>query len=296
MRGALVTELKRPPEPAELDEPSGETVVAVEAVAFNPVDLAVGSGVFYGGHPPLPYVPGCEAVGRDESGALFYLFGDGRGTATSGFLAERVAVPADLPLRLPDGVDPALAAASGIAGVAAWVSVAWKAKVTPEDRVLVLGASGTVGKTAVQAARLLGAAKVVGASRTAGGDLVALDEIGAAFGDEGFTVCIDPIWGEPLVHALAAAARHARIVHVGQSAGPEAPLRSADVRGKELTIQGHSNFALPRDERERAQLELLEHVTAGRIKLELQRFGLDDVQAAWACQQSGGKAIVTLGA
>jgi NADPH2:quinone reductase len=286
--------LKAPPRPAELEEPAGETVVTIEAVALNPLDIAVGSGVFYGGHPPLPYAPGCEAVGRDERGDLVYLFGDGRGLAKSGFLAERVAVPSDLPLRLPAGADPAPAAAAGIAGVAAWVPVAWKANVTADDRVLVLGATGTVGKLAVQAAKLLGAAKVVGASRRGGGDVVGLDGIAEAFGDEGFTVCIDPLWGEPLAAALEAAARHARIVHVGQSAGPQSPLRSADVRGKELTILGHSNFALPKKERERAHLELLEHLTAGRLTLPFEIFDLEEVERAWAHQQAHGKAVVTL--
>jgi NADPH2:quinone reductase len=288
VRGALLSELKRPPAPAALDEPqprAGEVLVEIEAVALNPLDLSVGSGSFYGGHPPLPYAPGCEAVGRTEDGTLVYLFGDGRGVAKDGFLAERVAVPADLPLPLPPGSDPALAAAAGIAGIAGWVPVAWKAKVTPDDRVLVLGGTGTVGRIAAQAARLLGAGRVVAVGRKE------LDRIGDEFADDGFTVCIDPVWGEPLAAALAHAAPHARVVHVGQSAGPQAPLRSADVRGKELTILGHSNFALSKEERDRAYLELLHQLMAGRIELQLQTFPLEDVAAAWA-NQRGGKSVV----
>lgn len=297
MRGALIGELKSPPEPAELEEPLagvGETVVTVEAVALNPLDVAVGSGVFYGGHPPLPYPPGCEAAGRNEAGELVYLFGDGRGIATPGFLAERVAVPADLPLRLPEGTDPAIAGAIGIAGVAGWVATAWEAKPTPDDRVLVLGASGAVGRIAVQAAKLNGAHVIA-----SGRDRAKLEDVGAdeiATLDEipdGFTVCIDPLWGEPLANALSRAARHARVVHVGQSAGAEAPLRSADVRGKELRIQGHSNFALSREDRDRAYLELLEHVTAGRIVVDIEQHPLEDVATAWERQRSGpGKKIV----
>jgi NADPH:quinone reductase-like Zn-dependent oxidoreductase len=125
---------------------------------------------------------------------------------------------------------------------------------------------------------------------------VGLDEIEEAFDGDGFTVCIDPLWGEPLARALGAAARHARIVHVGQAAGPEAPLKSADVRGKELSIFGHSNFALSKEERDRAHLELLEHVTAGRITVAYETFALADLGAAWARQEAGGKAVVTLGA
>ena len=296
MRGAEIRELSSPPRPAELLEPDGEVVVDVDAVALNPLDLSVGSGVFYGGHPPLPYAPGCEAAGRLPDGTPVYLFGDGHGVSGPGFLAERVAVRAELPLRLPAGVDPAVAAAAGIAGVAAWVPVAWKAKVGPGDRVLVLGARGAVGRIAVQAARLLGADVVVGAGRRATGDVIALEDVPDAFGSEGFTVCIDPIWGEPLARVLASAARHARVVHIGQSAGAEAPLRSADVRGKELVLQGHSNFAMSADERNRAYLELLDHLVAGRIALEVERFPLDRAAEAWHAQRSGpgGKIVIEL--
>lgn len=284
MRAAHIAELKSAPRPVELDDAPGLEIVAV---SLNPLDLAIGNGAFYGGHPPLPYVPGCEAVARADGGALVYLFGDGRGIARDGFLAERIEVPDELPLRLPDDVEPALAAAAGIAGVAAWVPVAWKAKVTPEDRVLVLGGTGAVGRLAAQAAELLGAAKVVAVGSK---DLARIQE---EFGEEGFTVCIDPVWGEPLTDALQHAQRHARIVHLGQSAGPQAPLRSADVRGKELVVLGHSNFALSREERDRAYLELLDHLAAGRITLDYETFELDDVAAAWE-HQRGGKSVVVL--
>jgi NADPH2:quinone reductase len=293
VRAAQVTALGQPPEVVELDDGDG---VRIEAVALNPLDITVGSGVFYGGHPDLPYVPGVEAVGRLDDGTLAYLFGEGRGVARPGFLAERVAVSPELPRRLPDGVDPALALAAGIAGIAAWVPVAWKAKVGPADRVLVLGARGAVGQIAVQAAKLLGAETVVGAGRRATGEIVALDEIGDAFGSEGFTVCIDPVWGKPLADALAHAAMHARVVHLGQSAGPEAPLRSADVRGKELTIIGHSNFALSAEDGNRAYFELLDHLVAGRIALEIERYPLDRAAEAWERQRSGpgGKVVIEL--
>jgi NADPH2:quinone reductase len=287
VRAAQIVELKSPPRPVELDERAG---MRIEAVALNPLDVAVGNGVFYGGHPPLPYEPGCEAVARTDDGALVYLFGEDRGTARSGFLAEHVDFPADLTIPVPDGVDAAVAAAAGIAGVAGWVPVAWKAKVGPGDRVLVLGGTGAVGRIAADAAKLLGAAKVVAVGRAG------LDTIPDEFGDEGFTVCIDPVWGEPLARALASAARNARIVHLGQSGGPEAPLRSADVRSKELQILGHSNFALTRDELQRAYLELLEHVAAGRIAIDVERYPLDDVAEAWEKQRSGpgGKVVVEL--
>jgi NADPH2:quinone reductase len=284
VRAAQIEELKQPPRSVAVDDVDGLEILAV---ALNPLDLAVGSGVFYGGHPPLPFVPGCEAVGRRSDGRLVYLFGEGRGVSRDGFLAERVDATVELELELPDGVDPALAAAAGIAGIAGWVPVAWKAKVGEGDRVLVLGGTGTVGRIAAQAARLLGAAHVVAVGSKD------LDRIVGEFGEDGFTVCIDPVWGDPLAHALQYAQRHARVVHVGQSAGRTSPLASADVRGKELTILGHSNFALSKEERDRAYLELLDHLLGGRITLDYETFGLDDVAAAWE-NQRGGKSVVLL--
>ena len=283
MQAAQLEELKQPPRPVEIEDADG---LAVVAVALNPLDLAVGSGGFYGGHPPLPYVPGCEAVARTPDGGLVYLFGEGRGVARDGFLQERVATTPDIELALPAGTDPALAACAGIAGIAAWVPVAWKAKVGEGDRVLVLGGTGTVGRVAAQAAELLGAAHVVAVGSKD------LDRIPHEFADDGFTVCIDPVWGEPLAGALQYAQRHARIVHIGQSAGAQSPLKSADVRGKELVLTGHSNFALSKEERDRAHLELLGHLTAGRIHLDYETFALNDVADAWAHQRNGKSVVV----
>ena len=287
MLAAQIAELGSPPRIVEVDDAAG---IRIEAVALNPLDISVGSGVFYGGHPPLPYVPGCEAVGTLEDGTRVYLFGDGHGVARDGFLAERVSVSDALPLALPEAADPAVAAAAGIAGVAAWVPVAWKANVGPGDRLLVLGGTGAVGKIAAQASELLGASNVLAVGRAE------LGRIGDEFGEDGFTVCIDPVWGEPLADALQYAQRHARVVHIGQSAGPTSPLRSADVRGKELVVMGHSNFAMTAEERNRAYLELLDHVAAGRIALDVQRFPLDRAAEAWELQRSGpgGKVVVTL--
>lgn len=284
MQAAHLEELTQPPCPVVVDDADGAEVLAV---ALNPLDLAVGSGAFYGGHPPLPYVPGCEAAARRADGTLVYLFGEGRGVARDGFLQQRVATTTEIELELPAGTDPALAACAGIAGIAAWVPVAWKAKVGKGDRVLVLGGTGTVGRIAAQAAELLGASHVVAVGSKD------LDRIAQEFAEDGFTVCIDPVWGEPLAGALQYAQRHARIVHIGQSAGPQSPLKSADVRGKELIVMGHSNFALTKEERDRAYLELLEHLTNGKIRLDYETFELQDVADAWANQRRG-KSVVLL--
>jgi NADPH:quinone reductase-like Zn-dependent oxidoreductase len=293
VRAALVAELGRPPQVGEAPEPAGDAL-EVLAAPLNPLDRAVAAGRFYGGHPPLPYVPGCECVGRDSDGRVVWTFGGGLGLARDGALAER-AVPGAVVVEVPDGADPALAAALGIAGLAGWLPLAWRAPVREDDRVLVLGATGTVGSVAVQAAKLLGAAHVVAAGRDPGGLERAL-ELGAdeAIGlDDDFgepTYVFDPLCGEPLERAVAAAAPRARIVQLGQSAGPAATLTSAALRGKELELYGFSDFAVPAEVFWEHYRRLVGHAVAGEITLEVERVGLDDVASAW---DRPGKLVVT---
>ena len=109
----------RPSWPSEDPGPAaGQLVLDVAAVALNPVDVAIAAGTFYAGHPPLAYIPAIEAAGW-VGDRFVYAQGSGRGVATDGFLAERAVVTeADL-VELPDGTDPALAAALGVAGATA---------------------------------------------------------------------------------------------------------------------------------------------------------------------------------
>jgi NADPH2:quinone reductase len=292
LRAALITELGRPPQLGEAPEPEGETL-EVLAAPINPIDVAVAAGRFYGGHPPLPYVPGCECVGRDVSGRVVWTFGGGLGVARSGTMAERSAtgvVVADV----PEGADPAVAAALGIAGLAGFMPVAWRAPVREDDRVLVLGATGVVGQVALQTAKLLGAAHVVAAGRDEDRLERALelgaDEAVPLDGDLGEpTYVVDPLWGEPLERAVQAAAPAARIVHIGQAAGPTATLASADVRGKQLELYGFSTFAVPPDVLVEQYRRLVGHAVAGEIRLQVDTVPPERVADVWG---TPGKHVV----
>jgi NADPH:quinone reductase len=292
LRAALITELGRRPEVGEAPEPEGETI-EVLAAALNPLDHAVAAGRFYGGHPPLPFVPGCECVGRDAGGRVVWTFGGGLGLSRNGAFAER-ALPGSVVAEVPEGADPALAAALGIAGLAGWMPLAWRAPVRADDHVLVLGATGTAGRVAVQAARLLGAAHVVAAGR----DPERLEEARSLGADETVTLdgdfgrptyVFDPLCGEPLERAVAAAAPDARIVQLGQSAAPAATLPSAAIRGKHLELYGFSDFAVPADVLAEHYRRLVGHAAAGEIRLDVERVGLEELGRAWGAH---GKFVV----
>jgi NADPH2:quinone reductase len=312
VRAALITELGRPPEVAHRPEPSGDAIYEVSAVSLNPIDVNIGAGRYFGGHPELPYVPGCEGVGRDADGTRVYLFGAGLGLSRDGLLAERAAAPADLGIPLPDAVSDEVAASCGIAGMAGWMPLAWRAPVRKDDCVLVLGATGTVGLVATQAAKLLGAKRVVAVGRhperlkraaELGADAtVSLEEddlvraFKEAAGGDGPTHIVDMLWGPPAVAAIQAAAPGWRLVQIGQSAGAEAPLASAPIRGKMGELYGYTDFAVPKDEFREQYQRLVGHAAAGEVVFDIKTYPLERVAEAWERQANGANAkiVVTL--
>ena len=312
MRAAVIRKVGALPELDDVAEPSGETI-DVLAAPINPIDLAVSRGVLASGHPDLPYVPGCEAVGRTADGRSVWIFGGSLGRTSDGAIAERAAVGDAHTVEVPKGADTALAAGLGIAGLAGWLPFAWRAPLTGGESVLVLGATGSVGLVAVQTAKLLGAARVVAAGRRPAGleraadhgadatlRLDEHDDLVAAFkdvfGGDGPSYVFDAVWGEPGAAAVLAAAPKATIVNLGQSAGATAALSSEAVRFKSLAILGFSVYTVPFDVLAEHYPRLVNHAVAGDIRLDMERVTLDSITDAWRRQAegAGAKLVVVL--
>ena len=295
MRAARVHEIGGLPRLDEIEEPPGPDVLEVTTSALNPVDISIANGRYYGAVPATPYVIGSEAVGRAGDGRRLWYY-------ARGSMAERVAMlDPEHAVEIPEGVDDRLALACGIAGLTGWLAVSWRARVTPEDTVLVLGASGTLGATVVQAAKVLGAGRVIGAARRVEGvpdeadDVVRLE---GAYAMPEATVVIDGLWGEPAERALDSAANGLRFVQLGQSAGATAKIESAWLRGKAARILGHALASTPPDVRASGYRELCEHARDGRIRFEIATYELDRIAEAWERQASGSpgvKIVVELG-
>jgi NADPH2:quinone reductase len=226
-------------------------------------------------------------------------------------MAERAAIGDAFAIDVPEGADPAIAAGLGIAGLAGWLPLAWRAPLQGGENVLVLGATGSVGLVAVQTAKLLGAARVVAVGRSEDG-LARAVELGAdatvrlgdvddlvaafkdAFGGEGPSYVFDPLWGEPAAAAVQAAVPRATIVNLGQSAGATSELASAAVRFKNLSILGHTNFALAEDELADHYRRLVGHVVAGDITFDVERVPLEEAASAWQRQAKGAGTKLVL--
>jgi NADPH:quinone reductase-like Zn-dependent oxidoreductase len=166
MDAAVLTELGTPgigtyDEPSALD---GQVVVDVAVAGLNPVDLTMAAGRFPGFTPEFPSVPGREGVGTVDGRRVYF-------TATQPFgsMAPRALAEESNLFDVPDALDDGTAVALGIAGLAAWLPLAWRAQVQEGEAVLIMGATGVLGSIAVQAAKLLGAGRVVAAGRNAEG-------------------------------------------------------------------------------------------------------------------------------
>ena len=302
MRAAIVTSYGGTPSVGELELPApgdGEEVVEVELAGLNPVDVWLASGTYHAGAPALPYIAGREGIGRTAAGERVYFDGP---VPPSGAIAERALETSASLLSLPAGIDAGLAVACGVAGLAAWLALDWRAELRAGETVLVLGASGTVGRIAVQAARLLGAGRVVAAARdpaalaelaASGADATvrvdAVDDLAAALRDAcegGPDVTVDPVWGAPGAAALDAAAFGARHVQLGSSAGATAEVSSSSVRGKLLRILGHLNAGAPPEVRAAAFATMVGHASRGELAVPVERVPLDRIADAWARQQA----------
>jgi NADPH:quinone reductase-like Zn-dependent oxidoreductase len=162
--------------------------------------------------------------------------------------------------------------------------------------VLVLGATGSVGQIAVQAAKLLGASRVVAAGRKpdvletvrkhGADDVVVLDEgyeqrlIEAANG--GFDLVVDSLFAAPMAAALRATKYGGRIVNLGMRAGRTVELSGLALKGRDLL---NYNLDLPPVATYRAAYErMAQHVLAGELVVKTEVLPLDDVAIGWQRQ------------
>ena len=142
----------------DCDDPiaaSGQVVIDIAACGVNFADTLILQGK-YQKRPTGPFAPGFEI-----SGTIRAIGGDVAGFAVGdrvmalpdwGGYGEKIAVDAALVTRLPDVVDFNAAAAFQIAYGTSWFGLKYRANVQPGEVVLVHGAAGGVGLTAVECA------------------------------------------------------------------------------------------------------------------------------------------------
>jgi len=300
MRAAVVEDLGGLPVVEEFSDPTGDDVAEVVAAALNPFDLIVAAGQMPARQPSPPFVAGVEGIARLADDTLSYFAGP---RLPYGSLAERVPLTGADTATVPAGLDPPLAAALGVSGFAAWLSLTTTGHLTPGERVLILGAEGQVGQLATQLARLLGASLVVGAVRddesrrvvlghgadaaVSTADLDTLTERLRAVVGDGVDLILDLVWGPVIAHAIDVAHLRARVVQVGNAAGAAGTLAAPIFRNKLVSILPHTNWAFTGAERAAAFEQLAAYAQNGELRLDVERVPLDDAASAWTRVEAG---------
>ncbi len=257
MKALLLETIDSPPVLREVPRPvprPGEALVRIAAAALNFADLLMLRGQ-YQEMPEPPFTLGLELAGRVE------VLGPGTegpapGTrvavfAGHGALAEYGVFPAARCLPIPDTMPFEDAAAFQIAYGTSHLALDRRAALRPGETLLVLGAGGGVGLTAVEIGHLMGARVIacargdekLEAARRAGAHVL-LDSDGADIraavkAEGGADVVYDAVGGEQFRAALGATRPEGRILLIGFASGslPEIPANHLLV--KNVSVIGH---------------------------------------------------------
>lgn len=308
-----------PPALRELPRPEpgpGELRVRIAACGLNFADLLMIDGR-YQERPDPPVTLGMElagivdALGPGVSGPI-------PGTrvavfAGSGGLADYGCFPAARCLPIPEAMPFTHAAAFQIAYGTAHVALDHRARLEPGETLLVLGAAGGVGLTAVEVGKLLGARVIacargpekLQAARAAGADHL-IDSDAADIRAEvralgGADVVYDPVGGAQFDAAFRATNPGGRIIPVGFASGTVPQIPANHLLVKNLTVIGlyWGGYLKFRPEILTESLAtLLAWYGAGRLRphvsheLPLER--ADEALDLLRSRKSTGKVVVTL--
>jgi len=294
----------------------GEVLVDVKAAALNFPDLLMIQGL-YQERPPLPFVVGTEMAGVVTAvgeGVGHVAVGDRVVAACGRALAERVAVKAPLVIPAPRALDFTAASGICITYFTTMYALKQRAQLQAGETLLVLGAAGGVGTTAVELGKQMGATVIAAASSDAKLDLTRRlgadhvvnyatqdlrERIKEITGGKGVDVVYDPVGGSLAEPALRSMAWRGRYLVIGFAGGdiPRIPLNLPLLKGCSIVGVFWGSFALrERDEQRRNVEELWGMFEAGRlVPVVGETHRLDDYAAAFeslASRRAQGKVVV----
>lgn len=291
---AIVVERNGGPEVLEMGERPdprpgpGQVVVEVEAAGVNYMDT-------YGreGRPPyngpLPWIPGAEGAGRvvaTGDGVTAPSVGDlVAWTGVPGSYAERVVVPADRAVPVPDGVDARVAAAVMLQGMTAHYLCHDTYPVQEGDVVVVHAAAGGVGLLLTQLVKQRGGVVVATTSggekddlaRQAGADHVTgydtfADVVREVSGGRGAAVVYDGVGAATFDAGLACLRTRGMMVLYGAASGPVPPFDLARLStGGSLFVTRPTliSYIATRDELTGRSTDLFSLIAAGRLSVRI---------------------------
>ncbi|WP_372885412.1 NADPH:quinone oxidoreductase family protein [Shimia sp.] len=320
MRAFHITSHSEPAAVTDLPIPEpgpGEIRLRIGACGLNFADLLMQKGT-YQDTPPLPFVGGMEVAGTVDAhgpgvdgpavGTRVAVFGGQGGLAEYGCFDARRAIA------IPDGMPFEDAAAFVIAYGTSHVALDYRARMQPGETLLVLGAAGGVGLTAVEIGKLMGA-KVIACARGAEKLEIArrfgADHLIDAQSDDirdrvralgGADVVYDPVGGDQFRAAFRACNPEARLLPIGFASGEVPQVPANHLLVKNLSVLGFywGGYMAFRPEVITDSLAtLFQWYTEGRLhphvshSLPLER--TTEAMELLRSRKSTGKVVVTMG-
>ncbi|MEK9673330.1 MAG: NADPH:quinone oxidoreductase family protein [Rhodospirillaceae bacterium] len=306
------------PEPPMAD---GAVRIKVYAAGINFADTLMTTGQ-YQVKPPFPFSPGLEVSGEVSEvapGVTNVKPGDRvMATVHYGGYATEAVTAADLVYAIPDNLDYVSAAAFPIVYGTSHVGLKDKLHLQPGETLLVHGAAGGVGLTAVEIGKKMGATVIA----TAGGKdkLAVATEYGADhlidYREEdirervkqltdgrGADCVYDPVGGDAFDASLRCTAQRGRILVVGFASGKVPQIPANILLVKNLTVLGFywgAHKTLDPGLIGRSFAELLGWAAAGELRPHVSHaFDLADAKDAMkmlTSRKSTGKVVLTTGA
>ncbi|QKT12858.1 NADPH:quinone oxidoreductase family protein [Rhodococcus sp. W8901] len=318
MRAVVVTDLAGPSAMAVRDVPepdsTGLVLIDVKASGVCFPDLLISYGKYQLRAEP-PFVPGTEVAGVVISAPEDSGFEPGQrvlAIPSLGGYAEQVAVHPNLVLPVPEELTFEEAASLIINYQTMEFALGRRARLQPGEAVVILGAAGGVGTSAIQLAKAHGA-RVIAVVRRDGADEF-LREIGAdevvrltdgwaarvrdLTGGRGADVLVDPVGGDAFDDAVRALAPEGRLVVIGFAGGGIPSVKVNRVLFRNISIVGAAWGEFLRTEPSalaETHAALVKHVRAGLRPIVKARYPLASAAEALADLEAGrvlGKAVL----
>jgi NADPH:quinone reductase len=289
---------------------AGEVLLEIKAASLNFPDILIVQNK-YQMKPPLPFVPGSEYAGTVQAigeGVTHLKVGQAVAclSGTGGFATHTIATAA-MCMPLPAGFPMVDAAAFIMIYATSYHALVDRAQLKAGETVLVLGAAGGVGTSAIQIAKAMGAKVIAAASTQEKCDLC--KEIGAdatinystenlrdaiktLTEGKGPDVIYDPVGGDFAEPAFRSIAWRGRYLVVGFASGPipALPFNLALLKGASIVGVFWGEFAKKEPKANAAMMgELAQWYGQGKIKPVIDRtMPMADLKAAYAHMGSRG--------
>ena len=322
MKAAVIYKRGEMPQYAEFPEPvvqnDDEVLITVKAAAIKHLDKSKASGKHYSATNNKQHatVPGGDGVGLLADGTKVYAHG------VSGMIAEKAVVEKDRMVKLPEGIDAAVAAALPNAVAGSAMALLFRANMQPGETVLINGSTSFTGKIAVQVAKYYGPKKIIVTGRdketlkallALGADeIIAIDENDEEFvakfkeihSNTPIDIIIDYLWGHSAELILSSLkgkgtfTHKVRFVSIGSVTGDKIQLSAETLRSTDIQLCGSGLGSWTKDQLKQLFSKILPEMfkltAENKLEIDTVKVDLKDIEKLWDMEIKSGKRLVVM--